>query len=108
MNTPKINPPSWIQTQRRIIRDRAQNKCEDCGAENYTIVNRKTGQLCHPDEPGAIRILLSVDKINKADPGYLKDSNLRARCQKCYRKHSIDGFWTRTTQARKARALIFF
>lgn len=117
-------PPNWDEISRRI-RERAGNKCEQCGVPNHTWGYRdKNGRFWteeeiaqadgdHPfngKEPKPIRIVLTVahlgvskpdgspgDKHDKMD---VRDENLRALCQRCHLLYDMD---EHIANARKTR-----
>lgn len=79
----KLYPPDWKAISRRIRFDRAQNRCEWCGAEN---------QQPHPIT-GSIVVLtvahLGVAKpdgtpSDRADLADVREENLAALCQRCH------------------------
>ncbi len=75
--------PDWKLRSRFIRFYRAKNKCEQCGAINYSHVNKHTRELCLPDEDDAIKIVLTVAHL---DHDIKNNSlfNLKAMCQRCH------------------------
>jgi len=72
------------KTRSRFIRFyRAANKCEVCGAINYSYVNKYTRELCLQDEENTIRIVLTVAHLDH-DINNNSFFNLKAMCQKCH------------------------
>jgi 5-methylcytosine-specific restriction endonuclease McrA len=65
-------PKDWKQISLRI-RARADNKCEDCGVENYSI---RDGS----------KIVLTVAHLDHT-PENCADENLRAWCQRCHNRY---------------------
>jgi len=65
-------PKDWKQISLRI-RERAGNKCEDCGVENYSIRNGS-------------KIVLTVAHLDHT-PENCADENLRAWCQRCHNRY---------------------
>jgi 5-methylcytosine-specific restriction endonuclease McrA len=65
-------PKDWKQISLRI-RERAGNKCEDCGVENYSI---RDGS----------KIVLTVAHLDHA-PENCADDNLKAWCQRCHNRY---------------------
>jgi 5-methylcytosine-specific restriction endonuclease McrA len=65
-------PKDWKQISLRI-RARAGNKCEDCGAQNYSI---RDGS----------KIVLTVAHLDHV-PENCSDENLRAWCQRCHNQY---------------------
>lgn len=77
-------PRCWDDISKRIRFERAGNKCEACGAENYRP-HPETGSqvvltVAHLDHNPA-----NCDGMDKGGPLLPKErSNLRAWCQKCH------------------------
>lgn len=65
-------PKDWPAISRRV-RERAGNKCEDCGVENYSI---RDGS----------KIVLTVAHLDHT-PENCADENLRAWCQRCHNRY---------------------
>ena len=68
-------PPDWSSISSRIRFTRAQNRCEQCGAENYKphpVTNKK--------------VVLTVAHLNR-DTTDNRDENLKALCQFCHLSH---------------------
>ncbi len=81
-------PKNWKEISEYIRFGRAKNKCEVCGAVNYSYVNRLTREMCLSDEHDAIRIILTVAHLDHT-PENCEYSNLKAMCQKCHNNHDI-------------------
>ena len=109
-------PKDWRDISRRI-RERADNRCEECGVENYALGGRdRTGRflLAHPtgdngmhltwpqpgtfawcgpregDSPGEyLRIIRIVLTTAHLDhtPENCADGNLRSLCQRCHNRY---------------------
>jgi hypothetical protein len=82
-------PDDWTEISKRIRFERAGNRCEWCGAENYQA-HPETGSkviltvahlgAAHPDgTPG--------DKTDKMD---VREENLAALCQRCHLNYDRD------------------
>ena len=71
----KRYPKNWKDIRKKIL-DRAGNKCEFCGVENYAI--RENGS----------RVVLTVAHLDHT-PEHCEPENLRALCQKCH--NTYDG-----------------
>lgn len=67
-----LYPPTWPEISKHIRVERAHNRCEWCGAENYQP---------HP-ETGS-RVILTVAHLDH-DPRNCDESNLAALCQRCH------------------------
>lgn len=65
-------PSNWQEISERI-RSRADNKCEECGVENYSI------------RDGA-KIVLTVAHLDHT-PENCADDNLKALCQRCHNRY---------------------
>jgi len=68
-------PPNWEEISSRIRFERAKNRCEQCGAENYQP---------HP-ETGK-NVVLAVAHLNRNTTDN-RDENLKALCQSCHLSH---------------------
>lgn len=66
-------PKNWNEIRAAIL-DRANNKCEFCGIENYTI-----------KENGA-KVVLTIAHLDHI-PENCNPDNLRALCQSCHNKY---------------------
>jgi 5-methylcytosine-specific restriction endonuclease McrA len=67
-------PKDWKQISLRI-RERAGNRCENCGVENYSI---RDGS----------KIVLTVAHLDHM-PENCADDNLKAWCQRCHNRYDI-------------------
>lgn len=67
-----LYPKNWPAISKRIRFERAGNKCEECGADNYRP---------HP-ETGS-RVVLTVAHLDH-NPANNAEGNLAALCQKCH------------------------
>lgn len=69
-------PTNWEEISKYIRFERAKNKCEFCGIENYSITPRGT------------RVILTVAHLdhNTQNNDY---SNLKALCQKCHLQYDL-------------------
>jgi hypothetical protein len=86
----KRYPANWNEISKDIRFNRAGNKCEKCGIQNYIYINKYTREICLRDESNAIRVVLTVAHLDH-QPENCDYSNLMAMCQKCHniydRKH---------------------
>ena len=78
--------PKWKLISKLIRHNRAKGKCEQCGAINWSYVNKYTRKLCLEDEEDAIKIVLTVAHMDH-DKTNNRFSNLKALCQKCHLNH---------------------
>ena len=72
VNYKKYYPPDWPSISARIRFERAQNRCELCGAENYK-----------PHPTTGSNVILTVAHLNH-DPADNREENLKALCQSCH------------------------
>jgi len=70
-------PKDWKQIRQRILQ-RANNRCEFCGVENHSIVDRGNGRM--------VKIVLTIAHLNHT-PEDCRDENLRALCQQCHLRY---------------------
>lgn len=104
-------PKDWPAISRRV-RDRAGNKCEDCGVPNYEYGGRAPDGSWHKSRPlgekllklewpqpgdvamcmgwpeplRIVRIILTVAHLNHT-PEDCSDENLKAWCQRCHNRY---------------------
>jgi len=71
-------PKNWKEIRAQILQ-RAGNRCEFCGVENYSMrVNPKTGK--------EVKIVLTIAHLNHK-PEDCRTENLRALCQRCHNQY---------------------
>lgn len=98
----KRYPPNWTSISRRI-RERAKQKCEQCGVANHAVGARDMHDAWHDetaidgmnstdgmylfgaDDPKIIRIVLTVAHLDHT-PMNCADENLLALCQRCHNR----------------------
>ena len=68
----ELYPDNWDEIRAHIM-ERAQGRCEFCGAENYQP---------HPITGG--KVVLTCAHILNPDPMDTRDENLKMLCQKCH------------------------
>lgn len=71
----KKYPANWKTEIRPRILERAQNRCELCGVENYTI--RDNGS----------KVVLTIAHFYDHSPQNCTDENPKALCQRCHLRH---------------------
>lgn len=71
-------PKNWKQISEYIRFVRANNKCEICGIENYSIIERE-----YKGKIKKIKVILTVAHLDH-NPENNDINNLRAMCQKCH------------------------
>jgi len=71
----KKYPVDWNSISARIRFDRAQNRCEICGAQNY-----------QPHPVTGKKVVLTVAHLNR-NTADNRDENLKALCQSCHLNH---------------------
>jgi len=79
-------PKNWKEISKDIRFNRAENKCEFCGIENYSFVDRTSREYSLPDEENAVRIVLTVAHLDHT-PENCDYQNLKALCQKCHNNY---------------------
>jgi 5-methylcytosine-specific restriction endonuclease McrA len=88
-------PKDWPAISKRI-RERAGNKCEECGIANGKFRNNTTGEITtNPmqvetwelaDGDSVAKIVLTVAHLNH-QPEDCSDDNLKALCQRCHNQY---------------------
>lgn len=63
-------PKNWKEIRAKILK-RANNKCEFCGVENYSV------------RPNGAKVVLTIAHLDHT-PENCSPDNLRALCQKCH------------------------
>lgn len=74
----KRYPANWTEISKDIRFNRAGNKCEECGAENYKA---------HPITGS--KVILTVAHLDH-QPENCDYSNLKAMCQHCHNNYDKD------------------
>jgi len=69
-------PKNWKQVSEYIRFQRAQNKCEWCGAKNY-----------EPHPVTGSKVILTVAHVFDKNPENCSLLNLAALCQRCHLNH---------------------
>lgn len=101
----KLYPPNWKQISEYIRFERAKNKCEFCGVNNYIrgfwienkfvtieqiLIELETTGNTQIDnfsiEKKPIKIILTVAHLDH-NPSNCDYSNLKALCQKCHNNY---------------------
>jgi hypothetical protein len=90
-----LYPKHWPTISRRI-RNRAGDKCEQCGIANGVYRNNTTGEITTNlmqvetwtcvDEDSVAKIVLTVAHLDH-NPENCKPSNLRCWCQRCHNRY---------------------
>ena len=71
----KKHPPNWKTEIRPEILKRANNCCEFCGVENYSLHNKK-------------KIVLTIAHLDHDEQNWdVKYDRLAALCQKCHLRY---------------------
>ena len=78
-------PSNWKEIRAQIL-ERANNKCEFCGAENHSIVYREVKDRLGLDDPKKVKIVLTIAHLDHV-PENCDPSNLRALCQRCHLRY---------------------
>ncbi len=103
----KLYPNNWREISYYIRVVRAKNKCEVCGAINYSHVDKITRELCLSDEYNAIKIILTVAHLDH-DPTNNDELNLMAMCQRCHNRWDIPHRKKTRREGRLKGQLCFF
>jgi len=74
----KLYPENWKKISKRIRFERAKNKCEVCGTENYKL---------HPDTGS--KVVLTVAHLDH-NPQNNREENLKAMCQRCHLRYDSE------------------
>ena len=73
----KEYPANWKEISARIRNERAQNRCEECGAQNGK-----------PHPVTGSKVVLTVAHLNhKKDD--VRGENLKALCQRCHLRYDL-------------------
>jgi len=105
-------PPNWKTEIRPRILARANNRCEKCGAVNYSVVKRNSeGQWMTPSQQewdmvhsrikyshsnmseslkyhGFVKIVLTIAHLDHDEENHeVSDDRLQALCQRCHLKY---------------------
>lgn len=95
----KLYPKNWKEIRQKIL-ERAGNKCEFCGVENYAVGYRdKDGNFVESvgmqqeadelDGEKLFKIILTIAHLDH-NPTNCDPSNLRALCQKCHNNYDAE------------------
>lgn len=69
----KKYPPNWKTEIRPAVLARANNRCEFCGIENYSI------------RPDGVKVVLTIAHLDHDETNWnVKIDRLRALCQRCH------------------------
>jgi 5-methylcytosine-specific restriction endonuclease McrA len=85
-------PSNWKQISKRI-RERAGNRCEWCGSENYK-----------PHPLTGSKVILTVAHLNHT-PMDCRDENLKALCQRCHLNYDREHHLKNAAETRYRRKL---
>ena len=96
----KLYPQNWKRIREKILQ-RAKNKCEFCGVENYAIGYRdENGKFIETvgigeqdaaflDKEKLIKIVLTIAHLHH-NPLNNDENNLRALCQRCHLRYDLE------------------
>lgn len=74
----KKYPKNWLSEIRPRVIKRADNKCEFCGVENYSIKENGT------------KVILTIAHLDHDSENFqVKDERLAALCQACHLKYDL-------------------
>jgi hypothetical protein len=110
----KRYPANWEELRAKVL-ERAQNRCEICGVENYTIGFRdkignfhelKSGMRL-PKKYKLLKIILTTAHLDHDEENHnVSIDRLRALCQRCHLRYDIEEK-KRRRKAKKANADLF-
>lgn len=76
-------PSNWNELRQQVL-ERADNKCEFCGVENYSIVHRIYKNGFEKD----VKIILTIAHLDHDEINHnVKIERLRALCQQCHLRY---------------------
>ena len=90
-----INSKEWKDIRNNIL-ERANNCCEECGVENYSMVERKCKR---------VKIVLTIAHLDH-NPTNSASENLRAWCQKCHLTYDAKHHAANAAETRRKRKAI--
>lgn len=88
----ELYPKNWKEISLRV-RERAGNRCEWCGAENY-----------QPHPVTRSKVVLTVAHLDH-DPQNCADENLKALCQRCHLHYDRDHHARNAAETRRKKKL---
>jgi len=81
----KLYPKNWKKIRAEILK-RAGDQCEKCKVINHAYYNKISRELCLQDEPGSVKIILTIAHLNH-NPKDNRRRTLAALCQLCHNRH---------------------
>ena len=90
-----LYPPNWKSEIRPAILLRAGNRCEKCGVENHSMVDRCNGKR-------RTKIVLTIAHRDH-DPTNCASENLAAWCQRCHLDYDRAHHMANAHATRRAR-----
>lgn len=97
-------PKNWAEISKDIRFNRAQNKCEFCGVQNHSHVDKTTRVQVEPTAPNAVKIILTVAHLDH-QPENCDYQNLAALCQKCHNNYDKEHRAKSRAETRKAKRI---
>lgn len=80
-------PPNWKTEIRPAVLKRAENKCEFCGVENYSIVRRVYENGFEKD----VKIILTIAHLKHNETDWdCPLGDLAALCQRCHLRYDAN------------------
>ena len=96
-------PPDWNERRARILA-RANDRCEQCHVPNGAVVSRLPGGMWFID-PDGVRIVLTIAHMDHDKANWdVKDTRLRAWCQRCHLRYDRPRHVAKARATRRARA----
>ena len=73
-------PPNWLELRSQVL-ERAENKCEFCGVENYSMIEKA-------DQSGTYKCVLTIAHLDHDEENHnVKIKRLAALCQPCHLRY---------------------
>jgi hypothetical protein len=107
----KKYPPNWKELRAQVLK-RAQNRCEKCGVENYSVLKKGSGRKPCPTDwdmiysrirhshsnmteslkyHGFKKIILTIAHLDHDEENHeVKIGRLKALCQRCHLRYDVE------------------
>ena len=94
-------PDNWPEIRARILK-RANDKCEFCRVENYSILARGVDFGKNPPTVHYSKVVLTVAHLDH-EPENCSDDNLKALCQKCHLEYDRSDNQKKAAETRRQK-----